>query len=218
MMCHSLRHRVWRRYMALQIALAVDVPPHESAENFKVVGYDYVWHDTTFDDKSSEHAKYEMWQSGMFVGPDGPHEKNDSKECQRQYSGFTTWDELAGINLKSHEQGHSRKALYLQSLNTMTFSNFTFALRVINKRQNQGVNRKTLMTLLASATEHPALLAVKPPYGGAAGAFAGSPSCAYSTAWGGWTLSCLLRCWGRPLEYCKMGENTVECCSRWDCA
>lgn len=141
--------------MALQIALAVDVPPHESAENFKVAGYDCVWHDTTFDDKSSEHAKYKMWQSGMFVGPDGPHEKNHSKECQRQYSGFTTCDELAGINLNPHEQDHSKKALYLRSLNTMTFSNFTFALRVINERQNQGFNRKTLRTLLASVTEHP---------------------------------------------------------------
>lgn len=141
--------------MALQIALAVDVPPHESAENFKVAGYDCVWHDTTFDDKSSEHAKYKMWQSGMFVGPDGPHEKNHSKECQRQYSGFRTCDELAGINLNPHEQDHSKKALYLRSLNTMTFSNFTFALRVINERQNQGFNRKTLRTLLASVAEHP---------------------------------------------------------------
>ncbi|CAB1117288.1 unnamed protein product [Ectocarpus sp. CCAP 1310/34] len=140
--------------MALQIALAVDVPPHESAENFKVAGYDCVWQDNTFDDMSSEHVKYKMWQSGIFVGPDGPHAKNRSKECQRQYSGFTTCDELAGINLNPPEQDHSKKALYLRSLNTMTFSGFTFALRVLNERQNQGCNRKTLRTHLPSVTEH----------------------------------------------------------------
>ena len=138
---------------ALQIALSVDVVPHKSAEDGLVAGYSAIWQDTSFANSNLRH--FRLWSTGMFVGPDGPHEKNHSEKCQRAYSGFSGCLEIAGVNLNPHEQDHSKKPIYFRSINTMNFPNFTFALRVINERQNQGYNRQTLDTLLATVEEHP---------------------------------------------------------------
>lgn len=147
---------------SLQVHLAAGVAPHESTKEDKVAGYDAIFHDTTFDDsdfvvpgEGPRPHPYLGRTSGIFLGPDGPHEKNHNPQCTRDHSGLTKCSEIAGVNLNPHEQDHAKKHVYLRSINTMAFPNFTFALRVINELQNEGINRRTLGRLLRSLEEHP---------------------------------------------------------------
>ena len=58
---------------ALQIALSVDVVPHKSAEDGLVAGYSAIWEDTSFANSNLRH--FRLWATGLFLGPDAPHEK-----------------------------------------------------------------------------------------------------------------------------------------------
>ena len=147
---------------SLQVRLAVGVAPHESTKDDKVAGYDAIFHDTTFDDADSvvpgegpRPHPYLGVASGIFLGPDGPHEKNHNPQCTRNHSGLTTCSEIAGVNLNPHEQDHAKKHVYLRSINTMAFPNFTYALRVINELQNEGINKRTLLRQLRCFETHP---------------------------------------------------------------
>ena len=147
---------------ALQIALAMNVAPHESANDGKVVGYDATWHDTTYDNFNftvpgvgRRPSPFTGVTTGMFVGPDGPHEKNHSDKCKHAYSGFSTCHEPTGVNLNAHEQDHSRKPVHFRSVNMMGFATFTYALRVINERQNERFNQQQLDSVVLTVDGHP---------------------------------------------------------------
>ena len=120
--------------------------------------------------------------------------------------------EIAGVNLNPHEQDNSKKPIYFRSINGMNFPNFAFALRVINERQNQGYNRLSLDTVLATVGEDPTYrisLALKRLCGGAVGVFAPTPSCACLTAWGGWTLYLFRQCWRSRFSMEADGNQSV---------
>ena len=114
------------------------------------------------------------------------------------FEGFRGVWRLKGSNLNQHEQDHSKKPMYFRSIDGMHFPNFTFALRVINERHNQGYNRLSFDTALATVGKDPTYrisLAVKRLCGGAVGVLAPTLSCACLTAWGGWTLYFFRQCW-----------------------
>lgn len=151
---------------ALQIALATDVVPHESAQDGMVFGYGTSFHDTTYDDDDSKFVvpgdghrphPYTSRTCGMFVGRDRPHEKNHTEQCQRSYGGLTRCVEFAGVNLNPRGKDNSQKAACFRSDDTMTLlPSFTYyALRVINDLRNEGYNKQTLSWLLRSIESHP---------------------------------------------------------------
>ena len=70
------------------------------------------------------------------------------------YRGFSGFLEIVWVNLNLHEQDHSKKRIYFRSINTMSFPNFTFVLRVINERKTQGYNRPTLDSVSATVKKH----------------------------------------------------------------
>ena len=50
--------------IAPRIALSVDVLPHKSAEDGRVVGYSAIWQDTSFAQSTLRH--FRLWQRGIL--------------------------------------------------------------------------------------------------------------------------------------------------------
>ena len=63
-------------------------------------------------------------------------------------------NDIAGVNLTRHESDHGVKAMYLRSINNMTFPNFTYSLSVINELQNKKYNKQFLGVLLRGIDGH----------------------------------------------------------------
>ena len=134
----------------LELILAQNVAPHATmTEEGKVVGYDAIWHDTRYKNFEGDPISREM-----YIGPDGHHEKNHGEECRKLHSGLTSCKDIGGVNPTRHESDHGVKAMYLRSINNMTFSNFTYSLSVINELQNRKYNQKFLGVLLRGVRGH----------------------------------------------------------------
>lgn len=134
----------------LELRLARNAAPHATTtEEGKVVGYDAIFHDTRYKNVEGDPIKREM-----RIGPDGHHENNHGPDCRKLYSGLTTCKDIGGVNLTRHESDHGVKAMYLRSINNMTFPNFTYSLSVINDFQNRKYNRQLLGALLRGVDGH----------------------------------------------------------------
>ena len=134
----------------LELRLARNAAPHATTtEEGKVVGYDAIFHDTRYKNVEGDPIKREM-----RIGPDGHHENNHGPDCRKLYSGLTTCKDIGGVNLTRHESDHGVKAMYLRSINNMTFPKFTYSLSVINELQNRKYNRQLLGALLRGVDGH----------------------------------------------------------------
>ena len=146
---------------SLQIALAPDVLPHDSAgQDFKVAGYGIKFHDTandghrhTSNGRRRPHPQTGC-SSGMYVGPDGPHEKNHDAECRQKYSGLSQCLEISGVNLNPHEQDNSLLGLHVRTLSNMTLEVLTYSLRVIHEVRNEAINMETLTRIVTNGVQH----------------------------------------------------------------
>eukprot|EP00752_Nemacystus_decipiens_P015187 g13523.t1 len=152
----------------LELILAQNVAPHATTtEEGKMAGYDAIWRDTRYKNFEGSPLPREM-----CIGPDGHHENNHGEECRKLYSGLTTCKDIGGVNLTRHESDHGVKAMYLRSINNMTFANFTYSLSVINELQNRKYNRHFLGVLFcgeSATTPHPACRVARLHSGPAAG-------------------------------------------------
>lgn len=134
----------------LELILAQNVAPHATTtEEGKMAGYDAIWRDTRYKNFEGSPLPREM-----CIGPDGHHENNHGEECRKLYSGLTTCRDIGGVNLTRHESDHGIKAMYLRSINNMTFANFTYSLSVINELQNRKYNGQFLDFLLRGVGDH----------------------------------------------------------------
>lgn len=134
---------------SLELRLAQNAAPHETTTDDKVAGYDAIFHDIRY-----QGSEGDPFQTKMRIGPDGHHESNHGPECRAKYSGMTTCQDVAGVNLTRHESDHGVKAVYFRSINNMTFPRFTYSLSVINELQNRKYNRQFLGVLLEGITVH----------------------------------------------------------------
>ncbi|CAM9917469.1 unnamed protein product [Sphacelaria rigidula] len=57
----------------------------------------------------------------MYVGSDGPHEKNHDADCRRTYAALSQYLEISGVNLNPHEQDNSFLTLNVRTLSNMTY-------------------------------------------------------------------------------------------------
>lgn len=170
----------------LELILAQNVAPHATTtEVGKVVGYDAIFHDTRYKNFEGDPVSREM-----RIGPDGHHENYHGEECRKLYSGLTTCKDIGGVNLTRHESDHGVKAMYLRSINNMTFSNFTYSLSVINELQNRKYNKQFLGVLLRVVGGHasPSMTVCQAALWTCGRCFCGTPRCACLTALGGLTL------------------------------
>ncbi|CAM9617354.1 unnamed protein product, partial [Sphacelaria rigidula] len=145
---------------SLQIALAPNVLPYDGAgQDSKVAGSGIKFHDTandghthTCNGRRRPHS-HTGCSSGMYIGPDGPYEKNHDADCRRKYAGLSQCLEVSGVNPNPHEQDNFLLTLHVRTLSNMTLEVLTYSLRAIHEIRN-GADHSETITRIARNSEH----------------------------------------------------------------
>ena len=137
----------------LQVALSADSLGGGTNKDGVMPGYGIsfnFWRES----RVGEPHPYSGSNSGMFLGPDGPHEGNHNEECQKKYSGLSSCRQLPGANLNVHEQHHAKLPKYLATLTGMTFDAFIFTTILLNELENASINRRSSDLMLGRTKDH----------------------------------------------------------------
>lgn len=147
------------RVKALQIQLAHGNPGESADEDGKVTGFGLSFNIALPQDRAGATTRkphpYKGDTDGPYYAPDATHDFNHGPDCRQRYGGLGSCTQLAGVNLNSHEQNHSKKKKYLRMLNVMKFDRFAFTVTLINEVENEIINRRSLAHKVGQAVGHP---------------------------------------------------------------
>lgn len=140
---------------ALQMALSQDSLGGGVDEDGRVPGYSISFNfkrNRSFGEVGHFYAGQRV---GLWLGPDGPHERNHQGPCQAKYGGLTRCPQLAGVDCGVDVYGRSKKPKDTSGVSGMGLDALIFDVTLVNELDNADINRELCNLAVTRAIEHP---------------------------------------------------------------